>query len=276
MKKIFALIFILLSLKLIQAQDFDIKDFNQKTETADWLLRYDLVAWYSTDALMTKDKERTGKLGRPWFCFQDTTNTWHSVYGKYENGKYDQVFHYIVKSKSDVTETDEHVDQEFLNKHGKALLRAFKEMKPISDSTSIRFNHYIKENDNGNLDVYIFPAFQPNGTAVYGGEFIYEISTDNEIVNDNSYYKGKFLGFKTGEPREISLNYREKQKPTLGGVFFAWYYKDYFTKINIDNKTSVSTPFNNDGDYTWLNVIRDPKVKAKKKRKKEREEKKKI
>ena len=86
MKKTFVLIFTLLSLSLIQAQDFDIKDFNEKTETADWLLRYDLVAWYSTDTLMTKDKERINKLGREWFCFQDSTNTWHSVYGKYENG----------------------------------------------------------------------------------------------------------------------------------------------------------------------------------------------
>lgn len=275
MKKTFVLIFTLLSLNFIRAQDFDIKDFNEKTETADWLLRYDLVAWYSTDTLMTKDKERIGKLGREWFCFQDSTNTWHSVYGKYDNGKYDQVFHFIVKSQSEVTETNEQVDQKFLNKHGQALSRAFEEMKPISDSTSIRFNHYIKENDKGNLDVYIFPAFQPNGTAVYGGEFIYEISPENEIVNDKSYYQGQFLGFKTGEPREIWLNYRDKEKPTLGSVFFAWYYKDYFTKINIDNKTSFSTPFNDGGNYTWLNVIKDPKEEAKKKRKKEREERKK-
>ncbi|EDM45730.1 S-adenosylmethionine synthetase [unidentified eubacterium SCB49] len=275
MRKSFVLLFTLLGLNSIQAQNFDIKDFNEKAETAEWLLNYDLVAWYSTDTLMTKDKERISKLGREWFCFQDSTNTWHSVYGKYENGKYDQVFHFIVKSQSEVTETNEQIDTTFLNKHGQALSRAYAEMKPINDSTSIRFNHYIKENDSGNLDVYIFPAFQPNGTAVYGGEFVYEISPENKIMNDNSYYQGQFLGFKTGEPREIWLNYREKEKPTLGSVFFAWYYKDYFTKINIDNKTSFSTPFNDGGNYTWLNVIKDPKAEAKKKKQKEREERKK-
>jgi len=275
MRKTIITILIILGLNSVQAQKFDIKDFNKKTETADWLLRYDLVAWWSTDTLMTKDKERIGKLGREWFCFQDSTNTWHSVYGKYENGKYEQVFHFIVKSQTEVTETTEQIDTTFLNMHGQALSRAFKEMKPVKDSTSLRFNHYIKLNEKGNLNVYIFPAFQPNGTAVYGGEFIYEITPENEIIKDNSYYKGEFLGFKTGNPREIWLNYREKEKPTLGSVFFAWYYKDYFTKINIDNATSFSLPFNDGGKYIWMNVIKDPKAEAKKKRKKEREEKKK-
>ncbi len=180
-----------------------------------------------------------------------------------------------MKSQSEVTETNEQIDQTFLNKHGQALSRAFKEMKPISDLTSLRFNHYIKENKKENLDVYIFPAFQPNGTAVYGGEFVYEVSPENQIVKDESYYQGQFLGFKTGEPREIWLNYREKVKPTLGTIFFALYYKDYFTKIIIDNKTSFSTPFNGGKSYTWIHVLKDPKVEAKKKRKREREERKK-
>ncbi len=275
MKITFTLLLTILGLNLVHAQKFDIINFNKKTEIADWLLQYDLVAWYSTDTLMTKDKERISKLGREWFCFQDSTNTWHSVYGKYENGKYNQVFHFIVKSQTEVIESKEQIDPAFLNKHGQALSRAFAEMKPIKDSTSIRFNHFIKENDKGNLDVFIFPAFQPNGTAVYGGEFVYEISPENKIVNDKSYYQGRFLGFTTDEPREIWLNYREIEKPTLGSVFFAWYYKDYFTKIYIDNKTSFSTPFNDGRNYTWLNVIKDPKAEAEKKKQKEREEKKK-
>jgi hypothetical protein len=272
MKQTFVILFTFLGLNFVQAQDFDTKDFNEKTEIADWLFRYDLVAWYSTDTLMTKDKKRIEKLGREWFCFQDSTNTWHSVYGKYENGKYNQIFHFIVKSQTEVVETNEQIDTIFLNKHGMALSRAFTEMKPIKDSTSIRFNHYIKENSKGNLDVFIFPAFQPNGTAIYGGEFVYEISPENEIIENKSYYQGQFLGFKTGEPREIWLNYREKEKPTLGSVFFAWYYKDYFTKIHIDNAKSFSLPFNDGKTFTWMHVIKDPKKEAKKKRKKEREE----
>lgn len=39
---------------------FDIKDFNSKMKTAEWLYRYDIVAWHTSDSVMTQDKT-TGK-----------------------------------------------------------------------------------------------------------------------------------------------------------------------------------------------------------------------
>lgn len=255
----------------IQARRFDIKDFNEKTEVAEWLLDYDLAAWWSTDTLMTKDKSRIKRIGKEWFCFQDSTKTWHSVYGKYENGVYDQVFHFIVKSSSDVKESEEKIDSEFLNSHAKALNKAFEQSKTIRDSSGLRFNNYIRKNENGNFDVFILPAFQPDGTAVYGGEFIYEINTENQIVKDQSYYQGNFRGFKSDSTKEIWLNYRELEKPSLGSVFFAWYYKPYFKKIVIDNKENFSSPFSDGNGWTWITAERDLKKEAKEKRKKERE-----
>ena len=271
-KRIFTILFILGFFK-IQAQNFDIRDFNEKTEIAEWLVNYDLAAWWSTDSLMTKEKSRIAQLGKEWFCFQDSSNTWHSVYGKYENEKYDQVFHFIVKSSSEVKESTEKINQEFLNSHAKALNTAFKESKDIRDSSGLRFNNYIRKNEDGNFDVYIFPAFQPDGTAVYGGEFIYEITPENKIIKNESYYQGQFRGFKSNPPREIWLNYRELEKPSLGSVFFAWYYKPYFTKIFIDNKETSTTPFKGDYEWTWIHVEKDLKKEAKNKRKGERKNK---
>lgn len=253
-----------------QAQRFDIKDFNEKTEVAEWLVDYDLAAWWSTDSVMTKDKSRINRIGKEWFCFQDSTKTWHSIYGKYENGVYDQVFHFIVKSSTDVKESTEKIDSNFLNSHAKALNKAFEQSKSIRDSSGLRFNNYIKQNEKGNFNVYILPAFQPDGTAVYGGEFVYEITPENEIVNDLSYYQGNFRGFKTDATKEIWINYRELEKPTLGSVFFAWYYKPYFTKIVIDNKENFSSPFKGDMGWTWIHVERDLVKEAKEKRKKDR------
>ena len=267
MRKGFLPITILLLFFKIQAQKIDIKDFNEKTAISAWLVNYDLAAWWSTDYLMTKDESRIAKLGKEWFCFQDSTHTWHAVYGKYENGVYDQVFHFIVKSSSDVKESTDKMDPDFLSAHAKALNRAFEQSKGIRDSSGLRFNNYIRKNENGNFDVYIFPAFQPNGTAVYGGEFIYEITPENRIVKDESYYQGQFRGFKSKPPREIWLNYRELEKPSLGSVFFAWYYKPYFTKIVIDNKETSTMPFKGDNEWTWIHVEKDLRKEAKAKRK---------
>ena len=80
------------------------------------------------------------------------------------------------------------------------------------------------------------PAFQPNGVAVYGGEGIYKIDpSGKKIIKDDSSFKENFLGFNSKPPREIWLNFRELDKPTLGAIFFVWYYKSYFTNIYIYN-----------------------------------------
>ena len=274
MKRLLLLATAILYLNIVPAQKFDIADFNEKLETTEWLYTYDKIAWWSTDFLMTKEQEKIKLLGREWFCFQDSLNVWHSVYGKYLNGQYNQIFHFIVNAKNDIQESPKQIDKAFLNSHGKALQKSFKQMKSIKDSTSIRFNHYIKKNGEGNFDIYIFPGFQKDGTAIYGGEFIYEISPSNEIINDRSYFQGQFRGFKTDPPREIGLNYRELEKPTLGSVFFAWYYKDYFTEIHIDNKESFSLPLKDGKNFTWLNVEKNLKKEAREKRKRERKKKK--
>ena len=104
---------------------------------------------------------------------------------------------------------------------------------------NLRFNQYIKENDDKTLSVWILPAFQPNSVAVYVGEFIYTIDeTGTKVLHGDSYFLGDSRGFKVDNPREVLINYQDIEKPTLGAVFFAWYYKSYFTKIVIDNSES--------------------------------------
>ncbi|HEY0428561.1 MAG TPA: hypothetical protein VGC76_12340, partial [Pyrinomonadaceae bacterium] len=127
------------------------------------------------------------------------------------------------------------------------------------------FNQYIKLNADKTFSVWMLPAFQTNGTAVYGGEFIYTIDqTGNKITKDESYYQGGFRGFKTDPPREIWLNYREKDKPTLGAIFFVWYYRQYFTNIYIDNSASTSTLIKDkDKGYIWVHVEKDSETKPK-------------
>lgn len=273
MKQMFFILITFLGLNPVHSQDFDMVDFNKKTHIAQWLLEYDLKAWYSTDTLKTKDSKRLSKLGREWFCFQDSDSIWHAVYGKYENGKYDQIFHFIVKSQTEVFESEEQIDTTFLNKYGKALSRAFLEMKPIGDSTSLLFNHYIKENEKGNFDIYIFPAYQPDGTAVFGGEFIYEISPKNKIIKNDSYLK-EFLGVNTKEQGEVWLDYTEIKKPTLGSVFFVWYYKYNFSQIYIDNQTSFTTLIDGSENFHWATIIKDPKEESKIKKEQRREKRK--
>lgn len=249
------------------APNFDIAEFNKKFEVADWLVKYDLVAWKTSDVVMEQEKKDLARLGKEWFCFQDKNNLWHAVYGKYENDKFDLVFHFTMDNSSKITRTSDKIDAEFLNLHSRALITANKQLViALKDIDKPAFNQYIKQNANKTFTVWLLPAFQTNGIAVCGGEFIYTIdSTGDKITKDESYFQGKFLGFKADNPREIWLNYRDTEKPTLGAIFFVWYYKPYFTKIFIDNSKSTSSVIQVENkDYIWLHVEKDSELKSKK------------
>jgi len=244
---------------------FDTIDFAKKSELAQWLVAYDEVAWKTTDVLMTEDKAELNKLGAEWFCFQDNKKIWHAVYGKFANAKYELVFHYLFDSTGKITKSPEKLDQSFLNAHAKALATARTTLTAKIPANSPLFNQYIRFNSDKTFDVWLFPAFQRNGVAVFGGEGIYHIdATGTKIIADNSYFQKDFRGFKAEPPREIWLDYIEVEKPTLGSVFFAEYYKSYFTKISIDNSKSTSTIIKaGTNGYMWVNVEKEDKKETK-------------
>lgn len=251
---------------------FDIADFNEKMKVARWLYEYDMVAWQTSDSVMAQPKEDLKRLGQEWFCIQKNDH-WHAIYGKYENNEFDLVFHFKLDEDGTVNLVKEELDTNLLHRYSRALQTANNELLALRDSVSLRFNQYIRENEDKTFSVWILPAFQPNSVAVYGGEFIYTIDeTGRTILNDESFYSGAFRGFEVGEPREIWLNYSETEKPTLGAVFFVWYYKSYFTKIYVDNANSFSTVVNSDGNWSWIHAEKMPE-KKKRKRKKNRKKK---
>jgi len=234
--------------------NFDIADFNEKMNIAEWLYEYDMIAWQTSDSVMKQDKKELERLGSEWFCFEEN-DIWHAVYGKYENNQFDLVFHFKVDRKGQVSKTNELVDTTFLNRYSRALQTANNQLKILKDTINLRFNQYIKENNDKTFTVWVLPAFQTNNVAIYGGEFIYTIDNNGlKVLKDNSYFQGQFRGFKVGNPREIWLNYRETEKPTLGAIFFVWYYKSYFTKIVIDNAKSTSTTIKSNDNWTWMHV----------------------
>lgn len=243
-----------------QKPEFDIADFNKKFEVVQWLVRYDDVAWKTTDLLMASDKAELARLGKEWFCFQAKDGLWHAVYGKLLNDKFELVFHYVVDAGGKITRTSEKIDDQFLVSHGRALNLAVTKLSESIPADSPRHNSYIKQNPDKSFTVWLLPAFQTNGIAVYGGEFIYSIdATAQKITKDESYFQGAFRGFKSEPPREIWLNYREQDKPTLGSIFFVWYYKQYFTRIFIDNSKTTSTVIKTGDEYMWVHAVKDQK-----------------
>lgn len=194
MKKFLTLFFIGLT-TLAYGQKFDIKDFSHKMEVAEWLIEYDEVAWVTSDSVMAQDEKELARLGSEWFCFEKDS-IWHAVYGKYKDNQFDLVFHYKV-SDGKVIRTSEAVDTSLLHRYSRALQTANSQIMAIRKAINLRFNQYIKENDDKTFTVWILPAFQPSGIAVYGGEFIYTIDkTGIKLLKDVAISKTSFVASK--------------------------------------------------------------------------------
>jgi hypothetical protein len=245
----------------IYAQDSKYKVFldlfNKKCETVFWLCEYDKIAWISSDMVLNEPREDLEKLGREWFCFQtDKDEKWHAIYGKLENKSFDLVFHYEQSGKKLKKSSDKLEDIDLAG-YAKSINLAYKhfEASPLNIVMPIRYNHYVKKIDNKLFKVWIFPAFQPNNHAIYGGEYIYLINIENEqILEDNSYYIGEYRGFLVQENKtDIEITYNELEEASLGGIFFYYYYEKYFNSITIKTKNYISTI----KDGYWFHVERE-------------------
>lgn len=242
---------------------FNLADFNKKAAVADWLYKYDIVAWLTSDSAMAQNKKDVARMGTQWFCFQDKNDIWHAVYGKFEKDNFDQVFHFTLDRSLKIKRIYDKVDTGMTNTYSRALITANKQFALYRDSIhSISFNPYVKQNEDKTLTVWFLPAYQKNNIIIYGGEFIYTIDkTGTKILKDDSYYKGKLLGFKVDKPRTIMINYSEMETPTLGAIFFVWSFKKYFTNIYIECAHSKSTVIKDENNvYTWVHAEKQRSV----------------
>lgn len=271
MKTPFTLLLLALSY-LASAQKFDVADFTAKEEVARWLCAYDEVAWHTSDSVLALADDERQQLGGEWFCIKDEgKDTWQAYYGKYAERRFTRVIHYSY-TNGKINRQYNKVDTAALSLYASALqLAARQRMVGLRDSFQLQFNQYIQRNADKTFSVWIFPAFQPNSVAVYGGEFIYTINAEGtSILKDESYLSGKFLGFKVErEAYDVHLNYEQVNKPTLGAVFFALYYAPYFKNITIQTAKNTSILFNDGGNRFWSHIEGAPPVsKGDKKKKK--------
>lgn len=248
----------------------DLKKFNTNTEIAEWLYMYDAVAWWTSDSVMTNDKSEIERLGNEWFCYISEDNLWNAVYGKYENNNFDMVFHYVVGEDGIIRRVFDNVDTTMSNSFSRALILAKETAAPSLDTMPVTFNQYIRRNDDKTITVWLLPAITSKNAAVYGAEFIYTFNKyGNKMLKDESYIQGPLRGFLIGEPREIWVEYPELEQPSLGGIFFVWYFKKYFTQIKLETKYYISTVFkNDDSGYYWVHVQKENESKSKNNKKK--------
>ena len=66
-------------------------------------------------------------------------------------------------------------------------------------------------------------------------------------------YSQGYRGFKPDKKMEIRLDYTNLDEPSLGGIFFVWYYRKYFDRIILTSKKFNSAVFHDEPNtYYWI------------------------
>lgn len=257
MKKIFLLALLISVIVLAgkaqsSGQVFDTVQFNKQVKLVNQLIEYESYTQLAVDKF-SKQPETSELV---WFSYQEK-NIWHSIGGISVGNSFVIKNHVIFDSVYAISEYKGISDSSKLNAYGTALSIANSQFQIIRDTSSIYFNSFVIPNPDQSISIRYLPAFQPSGQAIYGCEWEYIFDkTGKNLLGQNSFLN-RITGVWIGQPRELWLNYRNTDKPTIGSIFFALSFRDYFTRIRIDTRISTSTTSKDaDGNYTWTHKMK--------------------
>jgi hypothetical protein len=233
---------------------FDSISFRQNWELSNWLYEYEEFSWYTNDHKAVEQRNALIRFGQIGFCFQDKSGSWHCIKGINDQGSFTITKHIGPDSLSFLSSADTAMFQVF----SRALTKCHSKLGITLDSIGLYFDQYIWRLPDSTIQVYVIPAFQPSGQAIYGLEWGYRFTADgSEVITSSSYSPG-YKAIWVGQPREIRLQYRECNTPTLGSLCFANSFKDFFTRIIIEmDSLSLILYRDSNGYYKWEKVFKN-------------------
>ena len=246
-----------------RASDFPAAAFDSADKAAFYFVQYDGVAWAATDKV-TADAASLGqatfdRLGEEWFCFK-RDSTWHAVFGRFDAGsdKYDAVLHYISTRPGHVVRTTEVVDSTFANRVGRALHVAKQRIPEAFAKSNIRFNSYVRQREDGAIDVLFIPSWQQSGWILYGSEFQYTMDPSGRTVMDSVVRLGDIKGARPDSTATIQLAHDKAPGiPTVAEVLFIRLYSKYFAHVRVRTRDWVTEFYKGPPEPAWIHALRE-------------------
>ena len=233
-------------------QEFDSVLFNKQLDIANKLIECEFYTQLAIDKFSKLEDIST----TDWFSYNEN-NTWHTIGGITDGNSFSITKHVIFDSINSISDFTGISDTLTLNASGSALAKANTQFQKVRDTCNLYFNSFVVWNPDQTVSIWFLPALQPSGQAIYGCEWEYIFDkTGKNLLRQNSF-TSKITGVWIGQPRELWLNYRNTDKPTIGSVFFALSFRDYFTRIRIDTRISTSTTTKDSkGNYSWTHKMK--------------------
>ena len=242
--------------------EFPAARFDSLDRIAFYLWQYDSFAWATSDTLSSHVTELgndlIGRLGEEWFCFK-RDSTWHAVYGKYDpaTDRYDAVLHYVSAGSNGIVRTSESVDSNMANRFGRALSITRAHLPSALQQSNIRFNSYLREREDGRVDVWYIPAWQQNGWILYGAEFQYTLDETARTVTDSIVRLGNIKGMRPDTTATLHLVHEDSPGiATVAELLFIRLYTRHFAHVRVITR-DWSTELFKGPPQAWIHALRE-------------------
>jgi hypothetical protein len=241
-------------------RDFPAARFDSLDRIAFYLWQYDSFAWATTDTLNSQarsfSKDLIDRIGEEWFCYK-RDSTWHAVYGKFDeaNDRYDAVVHYVSSGQAGITRSPDPPDMDFANRAARALFMAKRHAR-IAPQSDVRFNSYVREREDGGLDVWYVPAWQSNGWLVYGAQYQYTFDREGRTVRDSLVRIGSVRAQRPDKSATVQLMRDEPGIATVAELLFIHLYTKHFAHVRVYTRDWMTELLDKDGEKAWFHVLR--------------------
>lgn len=241
----------------IYAQREKLSDaFIRNFEMVRKLESYSNAAWFVSKSIVKEPDSIISQLSSDWFCYPAEEMCWYAVYGKWENDKYIPLLNYEVDTNW-VIKRNFAKDTITVDQLSQALRVAKNHYATLVEVPPIDLNWFVIQ-DKKNINVIVLPAIQSDGSMVYGYEYHIIISQKDMTVKDTMQYYSELLYYKPDKEKDIELKYNECTTPSVGAIYFAWYYRRYFKSVSISCKKFSWGVFNwMNGKYSWWVIKKD-------------------
>jgi hypothetical protein len=121
----------------------------------------------------------------------------------------------------------------------------------------VRFNTYVRPLEDARLQIWYLPAWQTDGTMIYGGELCFTLNeTGTEVLGTDHDYT-RFYGAMPDPEVDLMVLREENDVPSVGDVFFLILAREEFKSVTIRNRTSNTLLMEHEGEEFWVTVERE-------------------
>jgi len=245
-----------------ETPDFDFAAFMEREEVALWLLRYDRVAWQTTELVMQEPPEVIERLTPIWFCMEHK-GAWHALYGQFDSEKdeYRTVLHYSENSKG-FSRSKKALPQAEVNSFARAFHTLDKRLRELLGGKGVKFNTYVRRLDDRQIEVWALPAWQEDGQLAFGTEYRAVVDGEGRGVLEDAPPTGIL---KKGTP-SLEMDWiipnEESDVPSVGDIFTTMLVHDSVARAGIRNREYLSAyvDISEAGAFRWVHIHRDHDV----------------